>query len=508
MHTVEKKDAQEIIATIQSFAFPEYNDLQDARQLVDDCLAGQKTIKSKCKYLPPNEWQKRHEEQYISFLRRALFPSETRYALDIYEGLFSMGEPTIRLPKGKELDYLREYASVYNDSLKSVQMRLNSEQMAHGLRCLLVETRNDKEHPFFIREYSADKFLRSHFIDVGGESYADFILMDESTGVYDITTKTDSIDFKLRVFALDARGNYYQRKVKLEDFPAFDPKNPPDDEDTVYPTYLGKAFKRIPFVWCGVTSLSGSSFDYPPLQSMADTEIALYVAMANHSQHIYMNTQEILVFTGVSPDAIPKDIAFGCGSFIALKEESADAKYVSTNGVGYTAEKEEIEQLKASIEQKRLSLMSAKTHQSGAVVGMEQNSRSAPLRSVVETSGHAITQILKYMAMWMELPKDEIDNICYIPSKEFANTKLNLSEFISLCKSVKEGDVQILEEDLYEIARKSGYINASTSWEDFKKRYKIEAQERQNANAVLPQKTNGNPFAQGKNNDNSGNNAE
>ena len=104
--------------------------------------------------------------------------------------------------------------------------------------------------------------------------------------------------------------------------------------------------------------------------------------------------------------------------------------------------------------------------------------------------------------------KEEINNICYIPSKEFANTKLNLSEFISLCKSVKEGDVQILEEDLYEIARKSGYINASTSWEDFKKRYKIEAQERQNANAVLPKKTNGNPFAQGKNNDNSGNNAE
>ena len=46
MHTVEKKDAEEIIATIQGYAFPEYNDLQCARQLVDDCLAGQKTIKS------------------------------------------------------------------------------------------------------------------------------------------------------------------------------------------------------------------------------------------------------------------------------------------------------------------------------------------------------------------------------------------------------------------------------------------------------------------------------
>ena len=494
MHTVEKKDAEEIIAMIQGFAFPEYNDLQDARQLVDDCLAGQKTIKSKIKYLPPNEWQDKHRDQYMSFLRRALFPSETRYALDIYEGLFSMGEPRITLPKSGELDYIIENASIYNDSLKDVQMRLNSEQMAHGLRCMLVETREDPKRPFFIREYSADKFLRSHFKESGGESYADFILIDESSGVYNIQTKQDFIDFKLRVFALDENGYYYQRKLNIQEFASFDPLHPTIDKNTVYPTYQGKPFTRIPFVWCGVNSLSGSAFDYPPLQSMADTEIALYVAMANHSQHIYMNTQEILVFTGVSPDAIPKDIAFGCGSFIALKEENADAKYVSTNGVGYTAEKEEIEQLQSSIEQKRLSLMSAKTHQSGAVVGMEQNSRSAPLRSVVETSGNAITTILKYMAKWINIPQDEIDKISYEPSKEFANTKLNINEFISLCKSVMDGEVKMLEEDLFVMAKKSGYINASMTWNDFKKRYKIESQERQNAQSILPRNT-GNPFA-------------
>jgi hypothetical protein len=104
------------------------------------------------------------------------------------------------------------------------------------------------------------------------------------------------------------------------------------------------------------------------------------------------------------------------------------------------------------------------------------------------------------MAMWMELPQEEIDNIIYIPSKEFANTKLNLSEFISLCKAVKDGDVKMLDEDLYDIARKSGYINVSSSWDDFKKRYKVEEQERQNVNAVLPRRNGSNPFAQNQNN--------
>ena len=66
MGTVEKKNALQIIGAIQGLAFPEYNELAEARQLVDDCLAGQKTIKSKEKYLPPNEWQKNHKEQYVS----------------------------------------------------------------------------------------------------------------------------------------------------------------------------------------------------------------------------------------------------------------------------------------------------------------------------------------------------------------------------------------------------------------------------------------------------------
>ena len=53
---------------------------------------------------------------------------------------------------------------------------------------------------------------------------------------------------------------------------------------------------------------------------------------------------------------------------------------------------------------------------------------------------------------------------------------------------------KMLEEDLFVMAKKSGYINASMTWNDFKKRYKIESQERQNAQSILPRNT-GNPFA-------------
>ena len=498
---VKKYSCEQIEKMIADLAFPEYRELMECRDIVDDCLAGQRTIKEKSKYLPPNDWQRAHKDQYESYLRRALFPGETKYALDIYSGLFSLGEPKITLPTDGKLDFIINNASVYGDTLKMVQMRLNAEQMSHGLRCMLLEVRGDGEKPFFIREYSAPKFLRSHFIDIDGESVADFILMDESTETYSLETFKNNIDYRLRILALDANGEYYQRAIHPSELNQnFSVKNPPQDGQTVYPSVFGKRFNRIPFVWCNASSLSGSSFDYPPMLSMADTELALYVAMANHSQHIYMNTQEILVFTGVTPDSIPKDAVFGCGSYLALKNAQADAKYVSTNGVGFTAEKEEIEQLKSDIEQKRLSLMSAKSHQSGTVVGLVQNSQSAPLRSIVGTSGQAITRILKYMAQWLGETQDAVDSIEYVPSQMFANPRVNLSEYIALCKSVYSGEVKMLEEDLYNMARESGYINTAMPWDVFKKKYEIEAEDRSRKNSVLPN-TAGNPFVSNNGND-------
>ncbi len=486
---------EELKSMIRDFAFPGYNELEECRKTVDDCLAGQRTIKAKEEYLPPNKWQKTHTDEYNAFLRRAFFPGETRYALDIYEGLFCYGSPGITLPADGAMDYLINQASTYGDGLKQIQVRLNSEQMSHGLRCLLLETTANPERPFFIQEYVASKFLRAHFTKIDGESTADFILLDESTYDYDLTQFCDVPSYKIRLLALDANGFYYQRGMSPDELKAgFDVKNPPLDERTSYPAIQGRKFRRIPFVWCGAFGLSGHTFDYPPLLSMAQMELKLYMAMAYHSQHIYMNTQEFLVFTGVGKGFNMDNITVGAGGGIAFEKPEAKAYYCSTNGVGFTAEKEEIEMLQAGIEQKRLSLMSAKSHQSGTVVGLVQNSQSAPLRQIVSISGDAITLILRYMAQWLGYSSSEIDSIVYTPSQQFANAAVNLSEFIALSKAVCDGEVKMLESDLYHLAKESGYIKDAITWEQFKQKYNIEEEARKNTRISAVNVTSGNPF--------------
>ena len=63
---VKKYSCDQIEKMIADLAFPEYRELKECRDVVDDCLAGQRTIKEKCKYLPANDWQKTHDDQYRS----------------------------------------------------------------------------------------------------------------------------------------------------------------------------------------------------------------------------------------------------------------------------------------------------------------------------------------------------------------------------------------------------------------------------------------------------------
>ena len=137
--------------------------------------------------------------------------------------------------------------------------------------------------------------------------------------------------------------------------------------------------------------------------------------------------------------------------------------------------------------------MSAKSHQSGTVVGQVQSNQSAPLRTVVNVSGEAITTLLRQMARWMGYDESEVRQISYVPSNEFANPRVNLSEYIALCKAVNSGEVKMLEEDLYLMGKESGYIKSRLDWERFKQKYELEWEERQRRQQILVQEP-GNPI--------------
>ena len=85
-------------------------------------LPGRKQSKKR-NGISPNEWQENHPNEYKALLRRALFPGENKYALDIYDGLFAIGKPGVKLPEDGRMNFIITHASSEGDSLNDVQLR-------------------------------------------------------------------------------------------------------------------------------------------------------------------------------------------------------------------------------------------------------------------------------------------------------------------------------------------------------------------------------------------------
>lgn len=485
MPTVKKRKQWSIWR--YEYAYDEYRKVEPMRQKVSDCLQGEEYVKSKEEYLRKTQWYKKHNDEYQAFVARATFYSKTSYALRVYEGLVTAGEPEILLPENGGMDFLRRYATVYKNDLHSLQVRLNRDQFTSGLRVMVAEPTADDKNPFVIKEYGASSFLRAYFVDMDGESVAKFVLMDESTMAFDIKTKSSTFKERLRVFGLDKDNQYYQCAITPDEWIMFDVDNPTpaNPSDLVYPRYKGRLMNRIPVTWCGASSLSGSTFDIPVLLDVANFDLKLYNLDANYAQHLYQSSQETVFFTHTTKDFKLDNICYGSGAHNALPGE-VDVKVVSVNGIGFSEQREYMTAVKEEISQRIMSVMSSKSHQSGTAIGIVQNAQTSPIRTIVETSAAAITDQLRLIAKWMDYTDEEVAKVSYTPSNEFAKIDTDLSAFIGLCRAVYEGAVPMLEEDLYRFAKMCGFVNSKREFAEFKKLHDKEIRQRKDDLAIMP----------------------
>lgn len=448
-----------------NLAFRDYPCLAESRQRVDDCLAGQKKIKKEGeKYLPPDKWQKKNRKDYAAYLFRSLFFNFTRKTLNRYVGMLDMGEPDITFGNENKMAFFRDRSTVYGTGLKALQRKINIAQLKHGLCGLLLESTGNNDYPFIIQQYHANDFLRTDFITNEGESYAKFVLLDESAWVYDMRSKRDILQPRLRVLGLDANGEYYQAGIQLEDWRNFDVDEPGDI--AIYPDYLGKRFDRIPFTWCGASSLSGSSFDEPPILNVADAEISLYQLYADFRQVIYMTGQSPLVISGFKGKNVEeiqkelKELIVGSGAIAGLPE-GVTAAYLemAASSLGLIAQ--EVQRLIDLCTQDALSL-TQNANQSGVAVQLIQDSNISPLQIINSTAGDAITDQLRYAAKWMGLSDDEIKATRYTPSRDFAESNKTIQDL-----AVIEGSELLTFAEKRKIFVENGYGDKKKSIEEF-----------------------------------------
>lgn len=440
-----------------------YNDQVKLWQRCRDAFSGEDAIKARgAEYLYQTQRKAKNAAQWLAYLGRAKFPAYPHETVQKMLGTLSAGEPTIALPD--ELAYLEERVTPYRDGLEGMQRRINEHQLKFGRYGLLLEVAPDGR--FYVNEYRAEKILRAHFVESNGESYADFVLLDESGYEFNIATKTDEWKEKLRILGIDANGFYYQAQVDTSEYSGFDLKYPREDM-TVYPTVFEKPMNRIPFTWVNVSNLSGAHWQNPPMLNLVNLCLHIYNDDACHEQTLFMTSEPDRTVIGGDGKDFPIETGAGAVNFLA---KDFEMKFTEFSGAGADAQLKNLETMHKQAQDMGVSLAGIESaqNQSGVALDIIRNSQVAALMVINETAGLAIQEQLRYAGKWLQYPDDKIAaEIIYEPSKQFARMKMSAQEIVSVitAKLNAGGKMPLTWEEIRRVFVESGW-GAATDWDE------------------------------------------
>ena len=111
-----------------------------------------------------------------------------------------------------------------------------------------------------------------------------------------------------------------------------------------------------------------------------------------------------------------------------------------------------------------MSLFPVNDNQSGEALKIIQGSQVAPLVTMVNTSGNAITQLLRYAGRWKQMKEEQIQDIIYTPSEAYARRNLDFSEILQFINMKERNpNIPVLRSEIRQKMIENGWGNESVS---------------------------------------------
>lgn len=441
---------------ISKYANENYFKYQAIRERVRDCAKGSATMKgigaqsqsgggndytAVQKYLLPTERQKKNGGEYLRYLMMADFPGYTESTLLCAMGLLGTGQDTVSGFENKS-ETLKKFADA--NALMPIRLQLNKAQMVDGGCVIFLAPAGEAEIrtggvAFKIQIYPYDKYICSQ-LEEGGPR---FILMDESDKVFNPRRKQWEYVNRYRVFGLNSRGEFYQAAIRAEDWEDFDLENPEerdggaDEQDPQwgkanYPEF-GRRLNFIPFDFVNVTHHK-AEYENPLLAVIADKDVTIFNCDAAYRQTLWLTSQPIDVIYG---DGKKRVLPYGAGAVHNFPKEFKE-EWLEFSGAGAAAQREALDNMHEQAQEKAMSLLSAgKSDLSGTALQIIQGSQVAPLVNLVNTSGEAMTKMLKYAVAWTGEKVNDAE-VKYVPSEVFSRMNLPTAELIQLLNLIRE----------------------------------------------------------------------
>ena len=389
---------------------PDFQRVYGSYEVMRDSFDGEETIKRRArKYLPPTQSQildgldnpnDLGYKSYQAYKKRANFPDYVRDAVDIAIGLMHKKDAVIHLPAGME--YLREMATPEGDSLQTLLMKINQEQLILGRTGLMIDI---DPYP------SLDNlpYLCMHYGDCVPNWFQDPILemvvIDESGPILRPGTIAWVSEHKYRVLYLDTQGTVpvYRQQVHKGAYTF-------DLEAMETPLLQGRPLDQIPFVFIN-TKDTTARVSRSPLLGLARLCLSIYKSDADYRQNLHMQGQDTLVIVGGDVENEGEEgVRVGAGSLIDV-DPGGDAKYIGVGSAGLSEQRMALDKDHDMARSKSVQLQGSLTTRDSESAGsrrMRLQSETANLTQIAEIGALGLEEALRKIAKWMELDQSEV----------------------------------------------------------------------------------------------------
>ena len=392
---------------------PLYIETENKWTRVRDSFLGSDKVKEKGEvYLPKLSSQ--DKKSYESYVMRAMYVNAIKNTVQGLVGAVMRIEPVINAPE-RILELAQDITGT-GVSLKDFISNMLSEQLLMGRQGILIDRTEDRA---YLSGYTTEQM--TNWMDdviVLKETYVAHALND----AYDMT-----YEVQYRELMIDEDGKYVVRIWR--DTQGWSLWN------EIYPTKVGQALDRIPFV-----ALSGNELNLnptqPPLMSLVDTNLSMYRTSADLEHGRHFTALPTPYVTGIDGDS---ELKIGSGSAWILPDSSSRAGYLEFTGQGLQALEKAVEEKRSIMASLGASLLQTEKSgvESAEAVRLRQNSESSVLVGAVLSVQEGIAKALSLMAEWEGVSGDiEVEL-----NTDFSDTKISAQDLTALMGAWQSGGI-------------------------------------------------------------------
>lgn len=447
---------------------PDYTYWADKWRMIRDAEIGEVEVKRRSQtYLP--RLQGHDNDQYASYLSRAVFFNMTAKTLNALYGTMFRRNPKVTMPRS--LVKLSKRFSKDGMSLHLTAKTAAKEVLSVGRYGMLVDASTDGRGAAYVATYTAENILDWEMAEIDGEwRYTRVVLReikynrDQATAPYQYTAR-----YRVLVLTPVSEGHLYEQHVFDDDSLTGAPDLNGAPDEIVVPTVRGETLDYIPFQMIGPFT-NHPDVQKPPLLDIVTLNFSHYLSYAQLEQGRFYTANPVYTVsyggTATETDApeyyVGPDVVWELG-------KDGKAGILEFTGHGLNSLENALEQKEAQIAAIGGRLMPGNA--SGAAesdnsLKMKEQNEQTLLLNISDTMDEGFTIVLRWWADWNNASSAVIDRINFEVNRDFLLKDIGAREFRAIHQMYADGVIPV--DVVYEYLRKAEVIPDWMDAEEYK----------------------------------------